>query len=101
MRLWLSKDDDGALRRQKELMHAAETAQPRQKQMANTGAKGFASIFKARQAKILEEFSNLADEVNNTFDEQEKLIDQGKSAAKQMKADAAELRAALGLQNDQ
>lgn len=103
MRLWLSAKDDGAdaIRRQKELMHTAESGPPlKAKAMANTGAKGFAAIMKARAAKIREEFSSLADEINSEFDEQEELLGQGRAIKEEMRADAAELRDALGMKND-
>jgi hypothetical protein len=68
--------------------------------MANTGAKGFAAIMKARAAKMKDEFSKLADEMNGEFDAMEQLKDHGKDQLAQMKADNADLREALGLEND-
>jgi hypothetical protein len=69
-------------------------------QMANTGAKGFAAIMKARAAQMREEFSKLADEVNGEFAAMEGHLNQAKAARDEMKADNAELREALGLSNN-
>jgi hypothetical protein len=68
--------------------------------MANTGAKGFAAIVKARAAKMRDDFSKLADEINGEFDAQDNLLQEGKNQHAEMKKDTAELRDALGLGNN-
>lgn len=68
--------------------------------MANTGAKGFAAIMKARAEQMKAKFSQLADEVNGEFDQMEGHLKAGEDAVAQMKSDNAELREVLGLQND-
>lgn len=73
---------------------------PKATPMANTGAKGFAAIMKARQRQMMEEFSQLADDLNGAFDEQDKLKEAGKSQVAEIKATSAELREVLGLKND-
>lgn len=75
-------------------------AKPKEASMANTGAKGFAAIMKTRAAKMKDDFSKLADELNSEFDAMETLKQQGEDQVAQMKADNADLRAALGLEND-
>lgn len=84
------------------LFQAAEDIGPKPKKatMANTGAKGFAAIMKARAAKMKEDFSRLADDLNGEFDAMETLKKQGEDQVAQLKSDNADLREAFGLEND-
>jgi hypothetical protein len=68
--------------------------------MANTGARGFAAMLKARAEELKTEFSKLHDEINGELDAQKNLLQDGKAVHAEMKKDTADLREAFGLGNN-
>jgi hypothetical protein len=68
--------------------------------MRNTGARGFAAEMKTLAAELRAGFAQLHEETRAEMIAQKGHLETGKQQLEEMKKDTAELREALGLQND-
>lgn len=80
--------------------YAAMERRQKAKDMANTGAKGFAATLKAHADAMRAEFSKLHDELTSEFTVMQSHLESGRVQVAQLKADNAELKEAFGIEND-